>query len=154
EADGARRPPGPDRLEAEALAGAGETMTAVIEVDDLHVTFDLPNGGELRAVQGVGFSLDRGGRFGLVGGSGWGKSTTILALMGLMPPNATVSGSVTIDGVEILAGGEDTMRPHRWVDVAMVFQGAMNALNPVQRVGRQIVEPMELHEVAEGAAAV
>ena len=125
----------------------------VLEVRDLHVTFDLPGGGTLRAVQGVGFDLAPGERFGLVGESGCGKTTTILALMGLLPPTATVSGEVRVGDVEILAGGEDAIRPHRWVDLAMVFQGAMNALNPVKRVGAQIEEPMLVHGVADGAEA-
>src|SRR2546430_3935474 len=73
--------------------------------------------------------------------------------MGLLPPSATVSGQVRLEGKDILSGGEDAIRPHRWTDVAMVFQGAMNALNPVKRVGSQIVEPMELHGVAEGDGA-
>ena len=128
-------------------------MTPLLEVRDLHVWFDLPRGGELHAVQGVSFSLDPGERMGLVGESGCGKTTSILALMGLLPPNASVRGEVRIDGVEIMSGGEDTIRPHRWREVAMVFQGAMNALNPVRRVGRQIVEPMELHGFASGEAA-
>ena len=127
--------------------------TEVLEVRDLHVWFDLDDGGELYAVQGVSFSLSRGERFGLVGESGCGKTTTILALMGLLPSSATVSGEVRLDGRDILSGGEDTIRPHRWTDVAMVFQGAMNALNPVKRVGAQIVEPMELHGIAHGEAA-
>ena len=125
----------------------------LLEVRDLHVWFDLPHGGELHAVQGVGFEVDPGQRLGLVGESGCGKTTTILALMGLLPGNATVAGSVLLDGEDILAVGEDTVRPHRWKDVAMVFQGAMNALNPVRTVGDQIVEPMELHGIAEGEAA-
>jgi peptide/nickel transport system ATP-binding protein len=125
----------------------------LLEARDLHVWFDLPHGGELHAVQGVGFAVDPGHRLGLVGESGCGKTTTILALMGLLPANATVAGSVLLDGEDILAGGEDTVRPHRWKDVAMVFQGAMNALNPVRTVGEQIVEPMELHGIAEGEAA-
>jgi oligopeptide/dipeptide ABC transporter ATP-binding protein len=58
-----------------------------------------------------------------------------------------------VNGVEILAGGEDSVRPYRWTDVAMVFQGAMNALNPVKTIGSQIVEPMEFHGTASGAAA-
>ena len=128
-------------------------MTALLEVRDLHVWFDLPNGGELHAVQGVNFALEAGERMGLVGESGCGKTTSILALMGLLPPNASVQGQVLIDGVDIMVGGEDTIRPHRWREVAMVFQGAMNALNPVQRVGAQIVEPLELHGVASGEAA-
>jgi len=60
---------------------------------------------------------------------------------------------VLLEGVDVLAGGESTIRPHRWVDVAIVFQGAMNALNPVRTVGSQIIEALELHGVARGAAA-
>ena len=104
-------------------------------------------------VQGVSFALDPGERFGLVGESGYGKTTTILATMGLLPPNASVSGEVRIDGQNILAGGEDSARGYRWKDIAMVFQGAMNALNPVKKVGWQIAEPMAFHGVAQGPAA-
>jgi oligopeptide/dipeptide ABC transporter ATP-binding protein len=60
---------------------------------------------------------------------------------------------VLLDGVDVLAGGEVSIRPHRWVDVAIVFQGAMNALNPVQTVGTQIIEALELHSVAHGSTA-
>ncbi len=125
----------------------------LLRVEELHVWFDLGHGDELHAVQGVSFDLDAGDRLGLVGESGCGKTTTILALMGLLPPNASVAGRVVLDGEDILAGGEDTVRPHRWNDVAMVFQGAMNALNPVKTVGYQIAEPMVLHGKADGDAA-
>ena len=123
----------------------------LLEVEGLHVWFDLEGGGELHAVQGVDLSLDPGERLGLVGESGCGKTTTALAILGLLPPNASVSGRVLIDGEDILAGGEAAMRPHRWVDVAIVFQGAMNALNPVRTIGEQIVESLELHGRANGA---
>ena len=126
---------------------------SLLEVADLNVWFDLPGGGRLHAVQGVDLTVDRGERLGLVGESGCGKTTVMMAIMGLLPSSATVSGEIRLDGVDILAGGEDSIRPHRWVDMAMVFQGAMNAFNPVQTVGRQIEEPMELHGVASGAAA-
>ena len=125
----------------------------LLEVEGLHVWFDLEGGGELHAVQGVDLSLDPGERLGLVGESGCGKTTTALAILGLLPPNASVSGRVLIDGEDILAGGEAAMRPHRWVDVAIVFQGAMNALNPVRTIGQQIVESLELHGRAKGAVA-
>ncbi|HZU21052.1 MAG TPA: ABC transporter ATP-binding protein [Gaiellaceae bacterium] len=125
----------------------------LLQVEDLHVWFDLADGGELHAVQGVGFSLERGERLGLVGESGCGKTTTALAIMGLLPPSASVAGRVVLEGEDVLAGGERTMRPHRWVDVAIVFQGAMNALNPVRTVGAQIVEALELHGRARGAVA-
>jgi peptide/nickel transport system ATP-binding protein len=131
----------------------GATGTPLLEVRNLNVWFDLPDGKELHAVQGLSFQVDPGERMGLVGESGCGKTTTILALMGLLPPSATVSGQVLLEGEDILVEGEDGIREHRWKDIAMVFQGAMNALNPVKRVGDQIVEPMEVHGVASGPAA-
>jgi peptide/nickel transport system ATP-binding protein len=124
----------------------------VLSVEGLEVWFDVP-GGELHAVQGVEFDLYPGERMGLVGESGCGKTTTILALMGLLPPSASVAGRVLLDGQDVLAKGEESISPHRWRDVAMVFQGAMNAFNPVKTVGSQIVEPMELHGVASGRGA-
>ncbi|HEX6933409.1 MAG TPA: ABC transporter ATP-binding protein [Streptosporangiaceae bacterium] len=126
---------------------------SILEVRDLHVWFSLPGGGELHAVQGVGFELGAGERFGLVGESGCGKTTSILAMMGLLPPNASVAGEVRLAGTNILAGGEDSVRPHRWTEVAMVFQGAMNALNPVRTVAAQIAEPILLHKESSSAAA-
>ena len=125
----------------------------VLRVEDLHVWFDLSGGRELHAVQGVTFELRAGERMGLVGESGCGKTTTILALMGLLPSSASVSGRVLLDGQDILERGEETVSPHRWMDIAMVFQGAMNAFNPVKTIGSQIVEPMELHGTATGRAA-
>ncbi len=128
-------------------------MTPLLAIEDLHVWFDLEGGAELHPVQGVGFTLDPGDRFGLVGESGCGKTTAILAIMGLLPSSASVAGRVFLDGDDILAGGEETVSPHRWCDIAMVFQGAMNAFNPVKRIGDQLVEPMELHGIAEGREA-
>jgi peptide/nickel transport system ATP-binding protein len=126
---------------------------SLLAVEDLNVWFDLGGGRELHAVQGVGFALEPGERLGLVGESGCGKTTTVLGVLGLLPPSASVAGRVLMNDVDILAGGEETIRPHRWVDLAMVFQGAMNALNPVKTVGSQIVEVLELHERARGREA-
>jgi peptide/nickel transport system ATP-binding protein len=126
---------------------------SMLEVRDLHVWFDLPDGGQLHAVQGVNLHLDTGERFGLVGESGCGKTTTILAMLGLLPPSATVSGDVVLDGASVMVGEEAIARRHRWKDVSMVFQGAMNALNPVKTIEAQIIEPMALHGTAEGASA-
>jgi peptide/nickel transport system ATP-binding protein len=125
----------------------------LLQVEDLHVWFELEGRGELHAVQGANLSLRPGERLGLVGESGCGKTTTALAIMGLLPSSASVSGRVLLEGEDILAGGEEAMRPHRWVDIAIVFQGAMNALNPVQTVGQQIVEALELHNREQGASA-
>jgi peptide/nickel transport system ATP-binding protein len=126
---------------------------SLLEVRDLHVWFDLPGDERLHAVQGVSLELDVGERVGLVGESGCGKTTTILAMLGLLPPSATVAGEVLFQGDSLLTRSEESIRPRRWKDIAMVFQGAMNALNPVKTVEAQIVEPMELHQVAEGADA-
>jgi peptide/nickel transport system ATP-binding protein len=126
---------------------------SLLQTEDLHVWFDLPAGRELHAVQGVSFGVEEGERFGLVGESGSGKTTAILAVMGLLPPSASVAGRVLLEGRDLLARGEQSVSPHRWVDIAMVFQGAMNAFNPVKRIGDQIAEPMELHEIAEGRDA-
>jgi peptide/nickel transport system ATP-binding protein len=126
---------------------------SLLEVRDLHVWFDLSDGGQLHAVQGVSLDVDAGERIGLVGESGCGKTTLILAVLGLLPPSATVAGDVRFDGESILSEAEETLQSRRWKDIAMVFQGAMNALNPVKRVLSQLVEPMELHGTAEGAAA-
>jgi peptide/nickel transport system ATP-binding protein len=125
----------------------------LLQVEDLHVWFDLAGGGELHAVQGIDLELEAGERLGLVGESGCGKTTTILALMGLLTSSASVSGRVLLNGDDMLARGEDTVAPHRWHNVAMVFQGAMNAFNPVKTIGSQIAEPMELHGTASGRNA-
>ena len=125
----------------------------LLEVQGLHVWFDLTGGRELHAVQGIDFDLGPGERMGLVGESGCGKTTAILAIMGLLPPSASAAGHVLLDGMDMYEAGEDSVRPHRWRDIAMVFQGAMNAFNPVRRIVEQIVEPMELHGIAEGRAA-
>ncbi|MCC6224271.1 MAG: ABC transporter ATP-binding protein [Thermoleophilia bacterium] len=129
-------------------------MTApLLSVEELHVWFDLAGGGELHAVQGINLALAEGERFGLVGESGCGKTTAILAMMGLLPPSASVAGAVVLGGTNVLERGEESVSRYRWKDVSMIFQGAMNAFNPVRRIGHQIVEPMELHGVAEGEAA-
>jgi peptide/nickel transport system ATP-binding protein len=128
-------------------------VTPLLQIEDLHVWFDIEDSPELHAVQGVSMSLAAGERLGLVGESGCGKTTTALAVLGLLPPTASVSGKVRLEGKDLLAHGEESVLPHRWVDIAIVFQGAMNALNPVRTIGSQIVEALELHGRATGSAA-
>jgi peptide/nickel transport system ATP-binding protein len=139
-----------DPATAVASTAAAEPLLAV---RDLNIWFDQDGGPDLHCVRGVSFELEPGDRFGLVGESGCGKTTTMLAILGLLPPTASISGAVCLDGEEMLAAGEETLQRHRWKDVAMVFQGAMNSMNPVQSVGRQIVEPLEHHGIARGAQA-
>jgi peptide/nickel transport system ATP-binding protein len=117
----------------------------MLAVEDLHVGFTLADGEEVHAVRGVSFSVQTGERFGLVGESGCGKSTTLMALMGLLPPNAWVSGRVLVDGQEVLSSPVKTMQGLRWRRVALVPQAAMNALNPVRTIGSQMLDPMLLH---------
>jgi peptide/nickel transport system ATP-binding protein len=125
------------------------TAEPVLEIADLHVWFRSggPGGGrsENHVLRGIDLSIRPGERVGLVGESGCGKTTTILAAMGLLPSSASVAGQVKVGGRDLLAGGERAFLPHRWTDLAMVFQGAMNAFNPVRTVGSQIVEVLRLH---------
>jgi peptide/nickel transport system ATP-binding protein len=134
------------------IAPAGATR---LDVRDLNVWFDPPRGvaEPVHAVRGVDFSLGAGERFGLVGESGCGKTTTMLALMGLLPPSAEVSGQVLLDGVDILPGGEKGFIPRRWKQLAMVFQGAQSAFTPVKTIGWQLAEPIRLHENVSGRVA-
>jgi peptide/nickel transport system ATP-binding protein len=128
-------------------------MTARLEVEDLTISFRIEGGNAVDAVRGVSFTVDAGDRLGLVGESGCGKSTTLFGLMGLLPNSAVVGGSVRIDGDDILHSGQDGLRAARWTDVAMVFQGAMNAFNPVKTIGWQIVEAMEIKGKYSGKVA-
>jgi len=115
-------------------------MSGLLEVEDLHVSFGGQKTAPSHVIRGVDLSLKAGERLGLVGESGCGKSTTIMAIMGLLPSNATVSGRVLLDGEELLQGGERAVRPHRWRDIAIIFQGSMNTFNPVRRVNLQIAD--------------
>jgi len=106
-------------------------------------------GTALHAVEGVSFSLEQGRALGLVGESGCGKTTAMLALLRLLPAEGRiVSGEVWYEGLDLLRLSEREMREYRWTRIAMVFQGAMNALNPVRKVGDQIAEPIMLHGAA------
>jgi oligopeptide/dipeptide ABC transporter ATP-binding protein len=119
---------------------------ALLEVRDLVVEFTTP-AGPVRAVDGISFDVDAGEAVGLVGESGCGKTTTALAINRLLPENGRVTGgSVRFAGEELTALDADAFRGRRWTDMSLVFQGAMNALNPVQRVGDQVLEPILLHE--------
>ena len=127
---------------------------ALLEVHDLNVWYTLPGGGRMHAVQDLDLSLEPGRRLGLVGESGCGKTTALTAIMALVPPNAVVSGRVVFDGEDILVPGEAAARRHRWIGMSLVFQGAMNAFNPVVRVEKQIAEPMVVHGLRDPKAAL
>ncbi len=120
----------------------------LLAVTDLTVDYHT-RAGEVRAVDGVSFTVETGQALGLVGESGCGKSSLALALLRLLPESAQIrQGQVLLEGVDLLALSANDMRAYRWNRIAMVFQSAMNALDPVYRVGDQIIEALEQHPSA------
>jgi oligopeptide/dipeptide ABC transporter ATP-binding protein len=117
----------------------------LLAVDDLRVSFTTSQG-ELRAVQGVSLTVERGKTLGIVGESGSGKTVLSRAIMGLLPQgSATQTGSVRYQGQEILNAPAKELRRLWGTQIAMVFQDPMTSLNPVQRIGHQITETLKLH---------
>jgi peptide/nickel transport system ATP-binding protein len=126
---------------------------AILEVRNLSVDYLTPDGRPLRAVEKVGFKLEEGRNLGLVGESGCGKSTVMLAVLRLLPEEGRiVGGEVLFKGVDILGYAEHQMRQIRWCGISLVFQGAMNALNPVRTVESQIAEGLRIHATVETSA--
>ncbi|HEX2575703.1 MAG TPA: ABC transporter ATP-binding protein [Aquihabitans sp.] len=117
----------------------------LLKVEDLTVTFRTDDG-PVQAVRGVDFSIEPGKVLAIVGESGSGKSVTAMSLLKLLPPSATVTGTVSFDGEDLLAARPARMRQVRGGEIAMIFQDPLTALNPVYRVGRQIVEMIQAHE--------
>jgi len=127
---------------------------ALLEVHDLTVSYPT-RAGDLPAVRGVSFDLDPGETLGLAGESGCGKSTMASAVLRLLPQGTRTSGSVLLEGEDVLAMRPGRLRAVRWTEAAIVFQGAMHALNPVRRVGAQIAEAIQLHDrVSDQATAI
>ncbi|WOC13362.1 ABC transporter ATP-binding protein [Gordonia sp. MP11Mi] len=116
-------------------------MTLALEVSDLHVRFDYPR----PAVAGISLSVDRGEIVALVGESGSGKTMTARAAIGLLPAGAAATGSVKVDGVEVLGRSERELTAIRGDRVAMVFQEPQTALNPVQTIGWQLRQALTRH---------
>jgi peptide/nickel transport system ATP-binding protein len=123
---------------------------SLLEVRDLRVSFGRR---KIEAVRGVGFEIAEGQRLGLIGESGSGKTVTALALMGLLPDNATATGSVRLRGNEIIGAPEAALARLRGDAVSMVFQEPMTALDPTMRVGRQVAEVLRLHQGEESGPA-
>jgi peptide/nickel transport system ATP-binding protein len=118
----------------------------ILRVEDLSVYYHTPEGA-VKAVEHVSFSLHEGERLGLVGESGSGKSTIALALMRMIrPPGRIESGRVYLDGTDLLALNEESMRQVRLARLSLVAQGAMNSLNPVKRVGDQFRYALRDHD--------
>jgi len=124
----------------------------LLDVHDLRVTLATAHG-PADVLRGVSFALDRGDTLGLIGESGCGKSITALALMGLLPEGARVSGSMRFDATELTTLDEAAWCRLRGRRFAMVFQEPMSALNPLHTIGRQIAEPLRLHQGLSAGAA-
>jgi len=118
----------------------------LLEVKNLQTYFTISQG-TVKAVDGVSFDLDYGETLGLVGESGCGKTTSALSIAQLLPKEGKiVGGEIFLEGQDLAKLTDEEMQRFRWNDVSVAFQGAMNALNPVMRIGDQIAEAMILHQ--------
>jgi peptide/nickel transport system ATP-binding protein len=126
----------------------------LLQIRDRAVTY-RGSTGPVPAVRGVDLDVDAGEVVGLAGESGCGKSTLAATVLRLQPADATVTGQVLVDGEDVLSMRFGPLRALRWGTASVVFQGALHSLNPVQRIGRQLAEPILLHRTApsERAAA-
>ncbi len=123
----------------------------LLSVQDLTITYHGP-GGAVPAVRGVSFDIEKGGSLGLAGESGCGKSTLANSLLRLLPAGTEVTGEIMLGGQDVLNLSPGGLRAVRWTSGAIIFQGALHALNPVQTVGDQIAEPMLVHETTSSDA--
>ncbi len=118
---------------------------ALLEVRDLHTAFTTP-AGTVNAVNGVSFNLDHGKVLGIVGESGSGKSVTAYSIMQILEKNGKiVSGSIKVDGQELVGAGEKVMKTVRGNKISIIFQDPMTSLNPTYTIGRQLMEAIMLH---------
>lgn len=119
--------------------------TPILHVDDLTMHYTT-RAGDVSAVDNVSFTLTKGESLGLVGESGCGKTSVAICLLKLLPDNARIlGGHIYLDGVDLVPLSEEQMRRYRWRRISMIFQAAMNSLNPVYKVSDQIIEAMETH---------
>jgi peptide/nickel transport system ATP-binding protein len=119
---------------------------SLLKFDDVHIGY---RDGEIPAVRGVSLEVAAGETLGIAGESGCGKSTLASSVLRLLPEGTRVTGRILLEGEDV---GEMTwgrLRAVRWAEASLVFQGALHALNPVQRVGDQIAEPIALHRTAK-----
>ena len=119
----------------------------ILEIKNMH-TYFFTDKGTVKSVDGVDIELERGKALGIVGESGSGKSVTALSLMGLLmgTTGKVVEGEIILDGQDILKLSEDERRELRGKDIAMVFQEPMTSLNPVMKIGDQIMESIMMHQ--------
>jgi peptide/nickel transport system ATP-binding protein len=126
---------------------------SVLSVRDLEVTY-ATQAGPLPAVRGVSLDIEKGEVLGLAGESGCGKSTIVNAILRLLPAGAKTSGEVLLNGEDVLTMKAGRLRSVRWTGASVVFQGAMHALNPVQRIGDQLAEAIVIHKLSGEKEAI
>jgi oligopeptide/dipeptide ABC transporter ATP-binding protein len=139
-------------VEVRVETGGEPAAGPLLDVRDLRVTFDQ-GGRTVNAVNGLTYELSGGRTLALIGESGSGKTVSSRAVMGLLPPTATASGSVRFEGRELLGLSDKAMRRHRGADVAMVFQDPSRSLNPTMRIGAQVAEAVRAHRRVDRGAA-
>ena len=126
---------------------------SLLSTRDLTVTYQT-QGGPVPAVRGVDLEIDRGEVLGLAGESGCGKSSIAGAILRLHPKTARIGGTILLDGKNVLELPPGKLRALRWTGASIVFQGAMHAMNPVQRIGAQIAEAITTHRQADEREAL
>ena len=130
-------------------SGSGQAPApqwTLLQVEDLVLRYSTPNG-SMDAVAGVSFTLEKGEVLGLVGESGSGKTSIALCLLKVLPDNASIPrGHIYFNGSDLVPLSEREMRDYRWKHISMIFQAAMNSLDPMYPVGDQIAEPILAHE--------
>ena len=130
----------------------GNGSGPVLKVEDLKVYY-WTDQGPIKAVDGINLEVRRGERFGIVGESGCGKSTTATTLLRLIkPPGSIEQGRILLDGDDLLELDDEAMRAARWSRISLIPQGSMNSLNPVVRIGSQITDAVAAHSGAGGRA--
>ncbi|MGY5876494.1 MAG: ABC transporter ATP-binding protein [Candidatus Thorarchaeota archaeon] len=133
-------------VESKPNGSEDDSNTPVIEVKNLYITYQTKQG-KVKAAEDVSFKIQCGEFIGLSGESGCGKTTTALALMHLLPKEGSVeSGEILFNGCNILNYSAKEVEEYLWQDVSMIFQGAMNALNPVHKVIDQMITAIRIHE--------
>jgi ABC-type dipeptide/oligopeptide/nickel transport system ATPase component len=129
-----------------------QSVSTLLQVEHLNVNFATQTG-EVAAVRDVSFAIPESGTLGLVGESGSGKSATSLAIMRLLPPQASTTGKILFSGEDLLSLPDQAMRSIRGARISMIFQEPMTALNPVMRVGDQVSEAVLAHHRVSKAEA-
>jgi peptide/nickel transport system ATP-binding protein len=121
-------------------------MSVVLDVQDLTTHYSTLRGW-VRAAEGISFQVEQGKALGIAGESGCGKTTVALSLLKILPRGGRIRrGKIIFDGTDLVPLSDEAMRKIRWKGISIVFQGAMNAFNPVMKIGEQIVEAIQTHE--------